>query len=62
MRFDWSIIFKTNVRTRKNSKFGVFSNEIKPIKFKFTVARLLFGSYLYNCYCRIGIEFKNPTD
>jgi hypothetical protein len=33
LRFYWAIISKNNIRTLKNSKFGVIINEIKPIKF-----------------------------
>ena len=39
-------------RIHKTSKFGLFVNEIKPIKFWFTIAKFFLSSWLTNYYCR----------
>ena len=51
LRFYGLIMLWNEFRIHKTSKFGLFVNKIKPIKFWFTIARFLFSSYLSNYDC-----------
>ena len=60
MRFYGLIMFWNKFRIHKTSKFGLFVNEIKPIKFRFTIAK--FRSYLWagrNAWAGLGKTSSN---